>query len=89
MNEGEGGANYETNIDNSGEEIPQQEHNYASNDNEDDEHNIELDESYEGGLSIENVEDDYENNNDNSSENNIVYEVIEEPAAKKKYIGNN
>ena len=89
MNEDAGGVNNETNIDNSDEEIPQQEHNYASNDNKDDEHNIELDESYEGGMNIENVGVDYENNNDNSSQNNIVYEVIEEPAAKKKYIGNN
>ena len=89
MNEGEEGVNDETNNDNSDDENQQQEHNYANNNIEDDGQNIDLDEAYEGGLNIEIEGVNYENNNYYSDHNNIVIDIIEEPAVKKRYIGNN
>ena len=89
MNEGEEGVNDETNNDNNDDENQQQEHNYANNNIEDDGQNIDLDEAYEGGLNIEIEGVNYENNNYYSDHNNIVIDIIEEPAVKKRYIGNN
>ena len=89
MNEGEEGVNDETNNDNSDDENQQQEHNYANNNIEDDGQNIDLDEAYEGGLNIEIEGVNYENNNYYNDHNNIVIDIIEEPAVKKRYIGNN